>query len=348
MNINSVVNSQIIHKQQKFKGNSAENNSAKNSKNQRPNFFKKLITHPSLIIIPLVPIFGYDIYNRIKEKSLKKACASSEEIKKFNKSSIKTAFAFFALAIPLYFATDYINKKYKEKNFAKVKKQVDEFNQKYNVNIKPITSPIDKKNPMKLGVFSPITAQIMIPEKVYEDMINANFKRKSIIRHELIHAQQHIMMACSKNGINKMNYLCVKKISKKLSAEQKLDIQKTYDKIQGNDKYKNKTVKISDYEINALDYYTALYKVIYDKNANPDNIPIIINKEFYEKAKVSKGHLTEKEEIKAQKYLEAYEKYPTKIDFLDMQNPFSDYRQNLLEKEAYGNQHKANYSVLFS
>lgn len=339
MRINSIVNSRIVQNQQKFKGNSAESSDANTSKNQRPDFLKKLISHPSLIAIPLLPVFCYDIYSITKEKSLKKASMPLDEIKKFKKNSFKMKLALSTIAIPLYFATDYLNKKYKERNLNKAKKQVNDFNERYNVDVKLIISPIDKKNNLTLGGFDALSAQIMLPEKSFEDIIYANFRQKAIIRHELIHAKQHILMACSENGINKMNYIFAKQSSKGLSDKVKSNIILSYNEIKGNDKFNNETTKLNGYDINAVDYITAMYKVLYDKNSNPDNIPIIINKEFYEKAKASKGALTEKEEIKAQKYLEAYEKYPTKNSFIDDINPFSDYRQNLLEKEAYGNQH---------
>jgi len=348
MQVNNVVHSEIIQHLQNFKGSSAENNtdldnfrndkSTKTTEDHSSNFFVKLITHPSLIVVPLLPVACYDIYSSIKESSLEKSSLPEETINKINKNLIKTTLAFFLTSIPLYLATDYINQKYKDKNFIKAKKQVYDFNKLNKTDIKLVVSPIDKKNITILGGFNSNTGQMLLPEKISGDIFNSVFRQKYIIKHELVHAQQYILMACSKNGINKMNYIAVKRASEKLSDKQKIKIKDIYKEINNNEncKYKNKTKKINDYEINYVDYFTALYKVLYDKNANPDNIPIIINKEFYENAKSTREPLTEEEENKAQLYLEAYEKYPVKVGYFQSINPFSDYRQNLLEKEAYG------------
>lgn len=348
--LNNVTNSYSFQYQQNFKSFPAESNNSSNDFNnknieetQNSNFLIKLLTHPSLIIIPLVPFVCCDIYRSFKEHSLKKQLENSaikeEKLKEFNNNSLKKMGLALAITIiPIYFVTDYINQKYKDKNIAKAKKQIDDFNEKNNVDIKFACSQIDKKNINIIGGFSPISGQIHLPEKILEDIFNSTLRQKSIINHELIHAQQHILMACSENGINKINYICAKKASERISEKQKLKIQNIYQEIVNNNdnKYKNKITKINGYEINFVNYVTALYKVLYDENANPDNIPIIINKEFYEQAKLAKGKLTKEEENKAQLYLQAYEKYPAKIGFIETLNPFSSYRRNLLEKEAYG------------
>ena len=189
-----------------------------------------------------------------------------------------------------------------------------------------------------MGGFNPLTAQMLLPEKIFDDIFNATFRQKSIIKHELVHAQQHILMASSENGIHKMNYLCAQKASERLSNKQKINIKNIYEEIKdnGDNKYKNKKNTINGYELNLVNYITALYKILYDKNANPDNIPIIINEDFYEKAKLSKGSLTKGDQDKAKLYLVAYKEYPAKVSFVKTITPFSDYRQNLLEREAYG------------
>lgn len=349
MPINRVINTQIIRYPQNFKGSSANSNTLSSfhdyqtdpkSKNQEPSFFKKLIMHPSLIILPFFPASCYDTYAFFKEKSLKKniedPLIKENKLKEFNKISFKTVLALFLMAIPLYFITDYINKKGKDKNFTKANKQIEDFNKQNRTTLKLIKSSKNTPNNVAAS-FDPLSAQVLLTEKVPGDMIYANIKQKHIINHELVHAKQHILMACSKNGINKMNYIVVRRISKKLDDKKKLVIYNIYQEIKDekNDKYKDKTVKINNYKINFVDYVTALYKVLYEKDSNPDNIPIIINKEFYEKAKAVRGSITQEEEKKAQAYLEAYEKYPENVGFMQALNPNSDYKQNLLEKEAF-------------
>lgn len=350
MQTNSINKFQIIKRQQNFVGNSADSGSAKtgdannsNTSPQKQGFFTKIMQHPSLIVVPFFPLGCYDTYASFRElflsnqikKSLEKGKAEDKLIN-FQKTSLKVNLALFLAAIPLYFITDYLNKKCKDKNFAKAGKQVEEFNKQNNTNL--ILAYSSRKTPNIVAAsFNSISANLLLTEKVPEDMITANLKQKYIVKHELIHAKQHILMACSENGLNKMNYIAVKKVAKKLDEDKRAEVYDEYQKIQNSDgdKYKNKMVKINNYEVNYVDFMTALYKVIYDKETNPDKVPIIINKSFYQQAKAAKGPLTKAEEKKAQAYLEAYDKYPEKVGFFEAMNPNSEYYQNLLEKEAY-------------
>lgn len=353
MQINNIVKSQLIQHLQNFKGSSANFNafsSSQNyktdslkpyeSKNQEPSFFKKLFMHPSLIVVPLFPASCYDIYSFFKgrsiEKHIKDPLIKEAKLKDFNKTSFKTGLALFLTAIPLYFITDYINKKSRDRNFGKASKQIEIFNKQNGTALKLIPRCKNGSN-TELASFDPLSAQVLLTEKVPGDILYANIKQKYIINHELVHAKQHILMACSENGINKMNYILVKRISEKLRDKQKSAIYDTYQEIKNakNDEYKDKTVKINNYQVNFKDYIAAMYKIVYEKDTNPDNVPILLNKEFYEKAKAVKGSLTQGEEKKAQAYLEAYEKYPENVGFMQVLSPNSDYKQNLLEKEAF-------------
>lgn len=350
MQTNSINKFQIVNRQQNFQGNSVDSTSAKKTTSDKKNpsskqqgFFTKIIQHPSLIVVPFLPLGCHDTYAAFRElflqNKIKKAIDKAKAEKKlasFQTNSLKMNLALLMAAIPLYFVTDDLNKKYKDKNFQKAKKQVEEFNKQNNTDL--ILTYSSRKTPNIVAAsFNPISANIQLTEKVPEDMIKANIRQKYIIKHELIHTKQHILMACSENGLNKMNYIAVKKVANKLDKDKKTEVYDEYQQIQNSDgdKYRNKTVKINNYEVNYVDFITALYKVIYDKETNPDNVPIIINKDFYQKAKAAKGTLTKEEEKKAQAYLEAYDKYPEKVGFMQSINPNSDYHQNLLEKEAY-------------
>ncbi len=347
MHIKNVINPYIIEYQQNFKTSSDALSTAQNSqteiktKKQEQSFFKKVLTHSSLIIVPFFPEGCYEVYVAFKEtslkKQLKKGLIKENKLREFNKTALKTSIALFLAAIPLYFATDYINKKYKDKNFNKASQQIDDFNKKNGTTLKLIPRIGKNVSNIEVASFDPLSAQVLLTEKVPEDILYSNIKQKHIINHELIHAQQHILMACSENGIKKMNYIIVKRLSNKFNDKQKSAILDSYQEIKNtkNDEYKKKTVTMNNYQVNYVDYVTALYKVLYDKDVNLDNVPIIINKEFYEKAKAVKGSLTQDEEKKAQAYLEAYEKYPENVGFMQALNSNSDYKQNLLEKEAF-------------
>lgn len=346
MKINSVITPDSIQHKQNFKGSFASSDELLNfsfyqtePQKQEPNFFRKLLTHPSLIIVPLFPEGCYEVYSFFKgisiQKNIKNPLIKEAKLKEFNKTYLKTTLALFLAAIPLVFITDYINRKFKDKNFDKANKQIESFNKQNGTTLKLIPSSKKVSN-TELASFDTLSAQVLLTEKVPGDLLYANIKQKHIINHELIHTKQHILMACSKDGINKINYIVVKRISKKLDDKKKSAILNAYQKIKEakNDEYKTKTVKINNYKVNYVDYVTALYKVLYENESNPDNIPVILNKKFYEKAKISRGPLTQEEEKKAQAYLEAYEEYPKNIGFMQALNPNSDYHKNLLEKEA--------------
>ena len=105
--------------------------------------------------------------------------------------------------------------------------------------------------------------------------------------------------------------------------------------MQNKDKYKNTTVPIGGLiNINMIDYLTAMNTLLNDKNAGMDDIPIIINTAHYQEVIDKKGPLTPEEEKKADKYYNAMINY-VPCDINGVFNPWSDYRQNLLEKEAY-------------
>lgn len=346
MQINNRFKLGFMTFKQNFKEDSANQNTQTNllekseSQNQKEGFFRKIFTRPSLTAIPTLPFVGVGIYAFFKELKIKKQIKNSiikeSRLKEFNKTMYRTGIASLLSAVPLYFVIDYINNKNKNKNFEKAKKQIEDFNKQNGASIKLI--PQNRKPSfIDLASFDPITARISLTERVTGDIIYAKIKQKHLINHELVHAKQHILMACSENGISKMNYIIVKKLANKLNDEKKLEIYNEYQKIKTakNMEYKGKTVKMNNYKINLVDYVTALYKVIYEKETNPDNIPIILNKEFYEKAKSTRGALTKEQEKKAQAYLEAYEEYPAKVGFIQAINPNSDYKQNLLEKEAF-------------
>lgn len=372
MQINSVNSSRIVQKQQNFKASSEKsdfpelnetnssklkNNTAstkisrnkfenKPKENEKLSLLKKLYLYPSLRDFPTILPISYGIYRSIKIHSLKKKVKIStlqeNKLNEFKKSSSKKLLILCASAIPVYFLTDYINKKLEGKNIAKAQKQVDNFNEHNGTSVKLVVKPTTKNNMQVAGAFKPLSGQIELAECIPRDIMRAESQQTYIVNHELTHAKQRILMASSENGIAKLNYLHVKKKANELNDEDaKKFIYDSYQVIK-NEKSKDEAMITHDgRQLDAFDVVTALYKVIYEKETNPDNIPIIINKEFYEKAKAARGPLTPEEEKKAQAYFEADEKYTPKINgvyVLSKQNP--GYTENLLEKEAS----KASYT----
>ncbi len=312
----------------------------KQQENQKPSFFQKLFRHPTLSITPLLPlnigiiyllVKGAKLLSKIKKPSIPKKMIKKEFKELLIKGS-KQLMALAALAPVLYFAMDFLNKKNKNKHFDKAAKIVNDFNRENNSDVKFVEQPIDSS--MIGAMADPFSGRIILGEQFNNDMILANTHQKHFLNHELVHMKQYMLIARSKDGIEKLNYLVLKRLANKID---KNEIYNAYQETKSGltENYKNATMDRFGYKINMVDFVTAMYKIIFEKDTTYKDIPIVINEDFYRQHKNSKGELSEKEEKKAQQYLEAYENYPAKIDFLQLYNPLSEYRQNLLEKEAY-------------
>ena len=80
-------------------------------------------------------------------------------------------------------------------------------------------------------------------------------------------------------------------------------------------------------------YIKVIEIMITNPQAKPEDIPMLIDVEHYKKALAKRGPLSEKEKIKAEEYYQAVLKYPHMAG-INLINPFSGYRTNILEKEA--------------
>lgn len=303
-----------------------------NQTNKPISFFNKLIQYGSFKL-PFYPATLLGLYSA--GKKVKDLITGS---KSFNlmKDGKRIGIAF-ALGIPFILLTDFINKKTEQKHFENAKKIIDDYNQKNKTDLKIENSSLNlSKWIATAAFFNPDAGKIVLGNRICGDWF-ASLNQKYILAHELEHTRQYTLIAGSKDGIKKLNFIQAKTSARQLSEEQKKDIYNAYQEIQngvGKD-YKNIKINVDFAEYNLIDYVTAMYKILYEKNTTMDDIPIIINKEFYEKANAQRGPLSEEEEKKAQAYLEANEKYPDKLSIFDAINPKSDYHQNILEKEAY-------------
>lgn len=77
-----------------------------------------------------------------------------------------------------------------------------------------------------------------------------------------------------------------------------------------------------------------MYKLVNDKEKNYTDIPILINAKHYNSVREKFGKLTPEEELKAKEYYNGILNYISTDSILDI-NPFSKYRNGILEKEAY-------------
>lgn len=314
-------------------------NTEYNKKTQSATFIQKILAYPTLSLIPVAPFLVGEIYLLGKRNKLKKLAAKTTENNtnyiNFKNKLSKRLLILAGLALPIGFAMNYLNNKLKDKHFANAQNRVENYNKENNTNIKMLSHPMPSSY---IGaLFSPVSGEIVLGSMLNEDAILAKTHQKHLLNHELVHAGQYMLMARSENGIEKLNYLAMKKIASSLNEKGKKEVFDSYQEIKNGaqDTYKNKTINQLGYEINLVDYITALYKLSYEKDTTSKDIPIVINKEFYQNTINKQGKLTTEEEAKAKKYFEAYEKYPAKIGLLEAYNPGSNYRQNLLEKEAY-------------
>lgn len=238
-------------------------------------------------------------------------------------------------ALPIYFFVNFLNNKNKDKNLKKVQENIDNFNKENNTSVKLINEQPENITVGALADF--ISGNIALRKIYYEDLIFSNISKNHVLQHELSHIKQYILMACSENGIQRMNYIVAKRMACILGENAKKELYEAYKELQQDSKnnYKNIPLTKMGYDMNLSNYITAMYKLIFENETKPENIPMIINETFYNNAKSKRGKLTPEEEKKAQVYLAAFENYPKQFGIVEILNPNSTYNQNPLEKEAY-------------
>lgn len=166
----------------------------------------------------------------------------------------------------------------------------------------------------------------------------SNYKNKFTLKHELVHAKQYEIVARMDDGIRKLNYAMFKNDANRLKndAVKKQMIDCAYIDIISDKthKYDNANFSYDGYEIPFKDYITTLHKLINDEEKSYADIPMLINEKHYEEVKAKYGKLTPEEEQKAKVYYDGILNYIS-ADSLSAFNPFSEYRNGILEKEAY-------------
>lgn len=217
-----------------------------------------------------------------------------------------------------------------EQYLKKAQDKVDNYNKKNNANI--IFKPDYNSADSSLGGMNPMSGILTVDATMTVDPIMRNTYLPVTVDHELVHAKQYLMIARLDNAMERMNLIIAKRIAKSATPLQKFGINEMKKEIDAgiSDKYKTATIDFAGAKINLVDYVNAIYTVMHNPDCKEKDIPTIVNKEFYENAKKMRP-LTQDEKQKAEEYLKAYANYPAKINLL----PGSDYRNNLLEKEAF-------------
>lgn len=291
----------------------------------------KMLWAPTVIVPGLGGVFGYELYMCRKLDKLKKA--GNIETLKSLKSSFKKKFPLVIVAaVGLIAGVQYLYNKNCDKNYENMKTVFNELNTSTSAYLADETF----RSSVKGAFYSPISGRVSINRNLINDPYSRR-KCKKLLKHELVHANQYETIARSENGIKKLNYAVMKSISKALDTpEGKAEINAIYNNIISDKtgKYDNFVLSISGAEVDLESYVTALHVLTHNKDAGIDDIPMVIDAKHYEKVRAEKGKLSQEEETKANAYYQAQLDYP-QLTAWQMLNPFSKYRDNLLEIEAY-------------
>lgn len=278
-----------------------------------------------------IPIYLGIFYGSVQ---FVKACASPKgQIKKsFGKAFKKIAIASALCGGMSFGLGKYFNSKTDENN----KKLVQIFNE---INTDTNAKLADKMiySQALEALYTPLSGKVQFNQNTINDpILNRSISKK--IKHELVHARQYETVARSTDGIKKVNFVTLNQIKNNIEkAGVKDGFDLIYEDIQNSgNKYDDTKIKLMGgaAEVNLKDYITALHTLLNKPEATYNDIPIVIDSKHYQEVIDKKGKLTSEEEAKAEKYYQAMLNYPG-ITLLQILNPWSDYRQNLLEKEAY-------------
>jgi len=291
----------------------------------------RLLWAPTSYIPGMGGVLGYEFYTLRKLSKLEKA--GNAEALKALKASFKKKFPLvIAGAVGLIAGLQYLYNKNSDKNYENMKTVFNELNTSTNAYLadEPFRASV------KGAFYSPISGRVSINRNLINDPYTRR-KCKKLIKHELVHAKQYETIARSENGINKLNYAVMKSIAKSLNTPKgKAEINAIYNNIISDKtgKYDNFVLPISGAEVDLKNYVTALHVLTHNKDAEIDDIPMVIDAKHYEKVRAEKGQLSKEDEAKANAYYQAQLDYP-QLTAWQMLNPFSKYHDNLLEREAY-------------
>lgn len=285
--------------------------------------------------IPLYLSYFYGLGQLIKACSAPKGQLAKAFGKSFKNIAVATV-----ISSGISFALNkYFNSKTDENN----KKLVQTFDE---INTETNTKMADKMIYPKTAeaFYYPMSGKIQFNQNTVNDpILNRGINKK--IKHELVHAKQYETVARSTDGIKKVNFAALNQIKKNIEkANAKCSFDAIYDDIQNNgNKYNDTRIKLMGgaVEVNLKDYITALHTLLNNPEATYNDIPIVIDSKHYQEVIDKKGKLTADEEVKADEYYKAMLDYKP-ISLLGALNPWSGYRQNILEKEAY----KENPSII--
>jgi len=211
-----------------------------------------------------------------------------------------------------------------------------EFLEKYGGDTSAKLSDNNLRSTALCAQYNPLNGVIEINKNYIHDPIGRKLVKK-YMKHELQHARQFEMIAALDNGLEKVNFASINKVavSIKKNPIAQAQIKNIIDDI-NNDKtnlYNNVKIPLSGAKVDFKNYVKAIKIIIDNPDAKPKDIPMVIDVNHYKKAVKKRGPLTENEKLRAEAYYQAALNYPL-MTGLNLINPFSGYRSNILEKEA--------------
>lgn len=311
---------------------------------KKPNFWNCGEFFPS-ITLSFIPLFGYELFevinlHKLEKKFGKVTDAAAKKTYKSLKNKIAKrliptliigGIATFGAGLGVYFN----GKNSFEKQKQNVQNRVNQFNKDENADLKL------RIQPLKMGVTAayndPMSGTITVSQPFCTDPVFYHTHAKHLLNHELVHAKQYMLISRLDDGIEKINFYTMKKIATSLGWLGKLQINEMYKEFQNgaDEKYKNAVFQRNGYNVNLADYVTAVHTLLHNSDAKEKDIPMVVNKKYYENVRKKQGKLSPEEETKAKEYLKAFIDYPPKVGVFQSLNPKSSYRQNPLEQEAY-------------
>jgi hypothetical protein len=183
-----------------------------------------------------------------------------------------------------------------------------------------------------------VSGNILLNPTLVKDALFSKWRLDPVMNHELKHLEQYILMGISpNNGLQRLNFITVKKMVDNLKKDPEAIIQtrEAHNEIMRGltDEDKQKTISINGFKMPTTTFIEACYTLMYKQDAKPEDIPMVINQDFYQKAAKAHGKLSPAEIEKAEAYFQAWENYSeiNNKSFL----PNSTYHNNLMEKEAF-------------
>ncbi|XVJ51101.1 MAG: hypothetical protein HEQ32_03040 [Vampirovibrio sp.] len=271
------------------------------------------------------------------EKLRESAKEAVQKLKAYQKRlALKWAFVGAGIGILGALGVKTLSQFYTPQAHEKAQSKMEAFNREKGVQSQLRILPV--ANSLVYGEANAVSGNLSLNPMLVKDVVYSKWLLEPIMNHELKHLEQYILMASSPHqGLERLNLLNAKKMAAQIKKEPTAlaEIQKAHQEIlQGlSEEDQQKTMPVDGFNMSTPNFVEAMYTLIYKKNVQPKDIPMIINEAFYKKAAQAHGPLSPQEVQKAELYFKAWEQY-SPVQWTSLL-PWSKYKNNLLEQEAF-------------